>query len=72
MHRIEDGRISKDPLYGQLVSGCPALRYKDVCKRDLKLTDLDPDNWEKLADDRDDWCLAVRDGVRSGEEKRNL
>ena len=77
MHRMVDGRISKDLLYGQLTSGCrpvgrPALRYKNVCKRDLKLTEIDPDNWEKLADDRDDWRLPVRDRVRSGEEKRNL
>ena len=77
MHRMEDGRISKDLLDGKLASGCrpvgrPALRYKNVCKRDLKLTDINPDNWEKLADDRDDWHLAVRNGVRSGEEKRNL
>ena len=75
--RMEDGRIPKDLLYGQLASGCrpegcPALRYKDVYKRDLKLTDINPDGWEKLADDRDGWRLAVRDGVRSGEEKRNL
>ena len=26
----------------------------------------------KLADDRNGWRLAVCDGVRSGEEKRNL
>ena len=72
-----DGRIPKDLLYGQLALGClpvgrPALRYKDVYKRDPKLTDINPECWEKLADDRDGWRLAVRDGVRSGEEKRNL
>ena len=77
VHRMEDGRIPKDLLCGQLASGCrpvgrPALRYKDVCKRDLKLTDINPDSWEKFADDRDGWRHAVRDGVRSGEEKRNL
>ena len=77
VHRMEDGLIPKDLLYGQLSSGCrpvacPALRYKDACKWDLKLTDTNPDSWEKLTDDRDGWCLAVRDGVRSGEEKRNL
>ena len=56
VYRMEDGRIPKDLLYGQLASGCrpvgrPALRYKDVYKRDLKLTDINPDGWEKLADD---------------------
>ena len=77
VHRMENGRILKDLLYGQLASGCrpvgrPALRYKDVCMRDLKLTDINLDSWEKLADDRDGWRHAVRGGVRSGEEKRNL
>ena len=77
VHRMVDGRIPKDLLYDQLASGCrpvgrPALRYKDVYKRDLKLTDINPDCWEKLADDRDGWRLAERDGVRSGQEKRNL
>ena len=77
VHRMEDGHIPKDLLYGQLPSGRrplgrPALRYKDVCKRDLKLTDINPESWEKLADDRDSWRHAVRDGFRSGEEKRNL
>ena len=73
MHRMADGRIPNDLLYGQLASGCrPALCYKDVCKRDLKLTDISPDSWEKLVDDRKGWLLTVRDGVRSGEEKRNL
>ena len=52
VHRMEDGRIPKDLLYGQLASGCrpvglPALRYKDVCKRDLKLTDITPRQLEK-------------------------
>ena len=35
--RMEDGRIPKDILYGELAigkrpCGCPQLRYKDVCK----------------------------------------
>ena len=53
-----DGRIRNDLLYGQLASGCrpigrPALRYKDVCKRDQKLTNINPDSLEKMEDDRD-------------------
>ena len=37
---MEDGRIPKDILYGELASarrskGHPQLRYKDVCKRDM-------------------------------------
>ena len=76
MHRMEDGRIPKELLYGQLAPGCHpvgrlALRYKVVCKWDLKLIDINPDSWEKLADDKDGWCHAIDDGVRR-EEKRNL
>ena len=76
VHRMDDGRIPKDVMYGELASGRrptgrPALRFKDVCKRDLKLTGIDPDTWESLADDRSGWSHAVREGVRRGEEKRN-
>ena len=62
VRRMEDGRL---PV------GRPALRYKDVCKRDLKVTDIDTGNWESLAEDRGRWRQAVRSGVRRGEEKRN-
>ena len=39
--RMDDGRIPKDTLYGELATGTrptgrPALRLKDVLKRDLK------------------------------------
>ena len=72
VHRVEDSRIPKDLLFGLLALGCrpvgrPALRYKGLCKRDLKLTTINPDSWEKFADDRDGWRHAVRKGVRSGE-----
>ena len=38
VHRMNDGRIPKDILYGELCSGKksagrPQLRYKDVCKK---------------------------------------
>ena len=39
--RMEGGRLPKDVLYGELTSGSrpvgrPMLRYKDVCKGDMK------------------------------------
>jgi hypothetical protein len=41
VHWIEDGRIPKDMLYGELSEGSRPigrrkLRYKDVCKRDMR------------------------------------
>ena len=40
VRRMEDGRIPKDILYGELglgkrTTGSPHLRYKDVCVRDM-------------------------------------
>ena len=72
---MDDGRIPKDIMYGELASGRrptgrPALRFKDVCKRDMKLTDTNSNTWELLADDRSGWRYAVREGVRRGEERR--
>ena len=60
VHRMPDGRIPKDLLYGELATGKrakgrPQLRFKDVCKRDMKALDIDPERWEELADDRDRW-----------------
>ena len=46
VHRMKDGRIPKDLLYGELemgerARGRPLLRYRDVCKRDMKALDID-------------------------------
>ena len=73
--RMEPGRTPKDILYGELAegkrkAGRPLLRYKDTCKRDLKLCGIDIDTWEKRANDRLAWRQAVRQGVRGAEENR--
>jgi len=54
VRRIEDGRIPKDILYGELAvgkrsHGCPQLRYKDVCKQDMKALEINPENWKDIA-----------------------
>ena len=46
VRRMEDGRIPKDILYGELAlgrrtTGRPHLRYKDVCARDMKAVGID-------------------------------
>ena len=45
VHPMNDGRIPKNMLYGELAAGRPSvgrpvLRYEDVCKRDLKAADI--------------------------------
>ena len=45
VQRMQEGRIPKDLLYGELATdtrptGRPKLRYKDVLKRDLKDCDV--------------------------------
>ena len=73
--RMQDGRIPKDILYGELTTGTrptgrPLLRFKDVCKRDLKLGNIRPADLEPTAADRDAWRLAVRSSARLCETKR--
>jgi len=74
VHRMPDGRIPKDLLYGELATGKrakgrPQLRFKDVCKRDMKALDIDPERWEELADDRDRWRRDLCRGLQRGEVK---
>jgi hypothetical protein len=75
VHRMEDGRIPKDILYSELAkgkrtTGRPHLRYKDVCKRDIKALDIDINEWEELAGDRSRWRQALTVGLEVGEEKQ--
>ena len=72
--RMEDGRIPKDILYGELSTGKrtvgrPHLRYKDVCKRDLNALGIDTNRWETIAADRQAWKRSVNEGLKSGEAK---
>ena len=74
VYRMEDGRIPKDLLYGELESGSrpigrPKLRFKDVCKRDMLATGLPTDNWELHAADRSDWRSVCSLALQAGEER---
>ena len=74
VYRMEDGRISKDFLYGELASGRRSkgrtqLRYKDVCKRDMKAFDISTNSWEDLAADRMMWRSTLNQHLLTGENK---
>ena len=73
-HCMKDGRIPKDIFYGELASGRrtkghPQLRYKDVCKRDMKALDINTDSWEELAADSMMWRSTLNQHLKSEEEK---
>ena len=62
---MDDGRLPKDVLYGQLATGTrsvgrPLLRFTDACKRDMRRGEADVDNWEAVADDRSAWRMLVK------------
>ena len=72
--RMEDGRIPKDRLYGELATGSrpagrPTLRYKDVCKRDFRAGDIAPTNLEALAADKNVWRLTAKSAAVKIEQK---
>ena len=75
--RMQDGRIPKDVLYGELSSGTrsigrPALRFKDVCKRDLKKAHISVEEWEHVATNRDAWRAAVWKGANMVDRDRKV
>ena len=71
--RMEDGRILKDILHGELATGIrtagsPTLHFKDVWKRDLKAGNVNPAGWEAVAADR---SLETFDqGTQACKERR--
>ena len=59
-------------LYGWLEkstrkTGCPLLRFKDVCRRDMKFAAIDIENWELMVKDRSTWWHLVKEGIRHAE-----
>ena len=76
VYRMGDGCIPKDILWGELAygrrtKGRTKVRYKDVCKRDMKALDIKTESWEDLAADRMRWRSTLNQHLKSGEEKQN-
>ena len=63
--RMADGRIPKDMLYGERASGSRAQGRK----RDMKALELDPNNWEQVAADINNWRKELHRGLQTGETK---
>ena len=75
--RMDEGRIPKHLLYGELVQGKrpvgrPKLRFKDVVKRDMQAISLSVDSWESLASDRSVWKTCCIEALREGEKCLNI
>lgn len=76
VHRMDDSRLPKRLLYGELSSGKrslgrPKLRFKDTLKASLKQCDIPHATWEKTAEGRSGWRAAVKTGVAAFEERRS-
>ena len=72
--RMGAEQIQKSLLYSELVvgkpnRGRPKLRFKDVCKRDLKSLNITTDEWELLANDRAKLRLFVRKRLLEREQQ---
>ena len=71
------GKIPKDLLYGELENGtpktgCSLLRFKDVCKRDMKSAAIDTESWELMVKDCFTWRHLVKEGIKHAENTRNM
>ena len=56
-------------VIGKRNRGRPNLRFKDVCKRDLKRLNLSLDKWKLLANDCAKWRSTVHKRLK--ERKKN-
>ena len=74
--RMDDDRLPKQILYGELSTGRRKAggqkkRHKDLIKTVLNKFDIAPDMLESFAADRGDWRNKCYEGAGSCERKRN-
>ena len=53
---------------GKCNLGHQQLRYRDVCKRDMKELGIDKNEWEELATDPSKWRSYLQTTLKVGEE----
>ena len=73
--RMDDSRLPKRLLYGELTAGQrslsqPKKQYKDSLKESLKCCDIPYSTWEASAEDCPAWHSLVRGGVLAFEDNR--
>ena len=73
--RMEDHRLPKIVLYGELSSGHrniggPKKKYKDCLKKSLRACHIDLDQWSTLASNRETWRHTVTGAVSAFERNR--
>ncbi|RVE61997.1 hypothetical protein OJAV_G00176660 [Oryzias javanicus] len=75
VYRMEDTRLPKVTMYGELASGhrdrgAPKKRYKDRLKWNLNACHIDDRRWSTLAADRNAWHSTIHTAVSSFEGSR--
>lgn len=73
--RMDDNRLPKVVFYSEMAEGKRKhggqhLRYKDVFKRNLHASDINPDRWEDLASQRASWRSTIHKSVKAFEAHR--
>ena len=75
--RLDDDRIPKQLLYGELSVGSrpqhkPKKRFKDCVKDSLALCKIDDPDWEMVPCDRNRWRKMVYSGCRCFQDNANI
>ena len=52
--------------------GCPLLRFKDVCKRDMKSAAIDIESGKLMVKDRSTLRHLVKEEIKHAENTRNV
>ena len=74
---MDDWHIPKELEYGQLTIGVknverPALWFMEACKCDLKVCEINPNNWEDAASYRNRWRRTVKEGIEKPKQTWNV